>query len=135
LHHYTADNVDELMAEYIDALPSGSFVAISHFYDPETPEHSALAKRIEGLFLHSPMGSGKFRTKAQLRALVRGLDIIPADPDKPGDFELSDLWWPDGPRLRPLNRVEECSAAAVARKPWSCPRRSPTTTPGSTTRR
>lgn len=117
LHHYTADNGDELMKEYIDALPSGSFVAISHFLDPETPEHSQLARRMEDVFIHSPMGSGKFRTKEQLRKFLPGLEIIPPGPGQPADIELSDLWWPDGPRLRPLSQVEECSAAVVGRKP------------------
>lgn len=117
LHHYTADNGSELMKEYIDALPSGSFVAISHFLDPETPGHSELARRMEDVFIHSPMGSGKFRTKEKLREFMPGLEIISPGPGKPGDFELSDLWWPDGPRLRPLSQVEECSAAAVGRKP------------------
>ena len=117
LHHYTAENGGELMQEYVDALPSGSFVAISHFLNPETPGHSELAARMEDVFIHSPMGSGRFRTKEQLRAFLPGLEIIPPGPGKPADYELSDLWWPDGPRLRPLSQVEECSAAAVGRKP------------------
>ena len=114
LHHYTKDNGRDLMREYIDALPSGSFVAISHFFDPETPEHSALARKMEDVFVHSPMGSGMFRTRAQL---MPGLELISPGPNKPADWELSDMWWPDGPKLRPLNQVEQCSAAAVGRKP------------------
>jgi hypothetical protein len=117
LHHYTAENGGELMKEYVDALPSGSFVAISHFLDPQTPGHSELARRMEDVFIHSPMGSGRFRTKEQLREFLPGLEIVPPGPGKPADYELSDLWWPDGPRLRPLSQVEECSAAAVGHKP------------------
>jgi hypothetical protein len=117
LHHYTNDNGGDLMKEYIDGLPSGSFVAISHFLDPETSEHSQLARRMEEVFIHSPMGSGRFRTKAELREFMPGLEIISPGPGEPGDFTLSDKWWPDGPRLRPLSQVEECSAAAVGRKP------------------
>jgi SAM-dependent methyltransferase len=117
LHHYTADNGGELMREYIDALAPGSFVAISHFLDPEVPELSPLARRMEDVFLHSPMGSGMFRTKEKLREFLPGLEIIPPGPGGEPDFTLSDLWWPDGPRLRPLSPVEQCSAAAVGRKP------------------
>lgn len=117
LHHYTADNGGELMKEYVDALAPGSFVAISHFLNPETPEHQALATRMEDVFIHSPMGSGRFRTKAELRKFLPGLNIIPPGPGEPEDYTLSDMWWPDGPRLRPLSQVEECSAAAVGRKP------------------
>jgi len=116
LHHYTADNGSELMKEYIDALAPGSFVAIAHFFDPETPEHSELARQMEDLFLHSPMGSGKFRTHDELVAFLPDLEIVSPGPGKPGDLELCDYWWPDGPRLRPLNRVEQCIAGAVARK-------------------
>jgi hypothetical protein len=37
LHHYAGERSPQsIMAEYIDALPSGSYVAISHFCDPET---------------------------------------------------------------------------------------------------
>ncbi|OLF05038.1 hypothetical protein BLA60_38035 [Actinophytocola xinjiangensis] len=117
LHHYTADDGRDLMREYVEALPAGSFVAISHFFDPETPEHSALARKMEEVFVHSPMGSGMFRTREQLAEFMPGLDLVPPGPGKTPDWELSDLWWPDGPKLRPLNQVERCSAAAVGRKP------------------
>jgi hypothetical protein len=41
------------MTEYIEALPSGSYVAISHFFDPETPALSDFARRLEQVFLRS----------------------------------------------------------------------------------
>jgi SAM-dependent methyltransferase len=116
LHHYTADNGADLMKEYVDALAPGSFVAVSHFYNPETPEHAQLAARMEDVFIHSPMGSGRFRTKAEILSFLPGLEIVSPGPGMPGDLALCDLWWPDGPRLRPLSQVEECIAAAVGRK-------------------
>ena len=115
LHHYTGDDGAELMRQYVDALPSGSFVAIAHFFDPETEELSPLARRMEQVFLHSPMRSGVFRTRAQITGFLPGLEIVPPGPGRPGELELCDLWWPDGPRLRPLNPVERCIAAAVGR--------------------
>lgn len=117
LHHYTADNGGDLMKEYIDALASGSFVAMSNFIDPETPELSPLARRMEDVFIHSPMGSGVFRTEAQLMEFLPGLEIIEPGPGMTPEIVLSDLWWPDGPRLRPLSPVEQCSSAVVGRKP------------------
>jgi hypothetical protein len=37
LHHCAGEHSPHsIMAHYIDALPSGSYVAISHFCDPET---------------------------------------------------------------------------------------------------
>ncbi len=113
LHHYNGDSptTAEIMAEYIEALPSGSYVAISHFLDPETEEHSAIARRMEDTFLHSPMGSGKFATRSELLALFDGLELV-----EPG-LEICADWWPDGPRLRKLDAVSYCIAGAVARKP------------------
>ncbi|MDI2031429.1 SAM-dependent methyltransferase [Saccharopolyspora sp. TS4A08] len=116
LHHYLGDDGPELMRTYIDALAPGSYVVLAHFFDPETPEHSDLARRMEELFLHSPMGSGLFRTRDQIRALLPGLDILPPGPDSPADIELCDLWWPNGPRQRPLNQAESCIAGVVGRK-------------------
>lgn len=117
LHHYSADNGAELMREYIDALPPGSYVAIAHFFDPETPEHSDLARRMEDVFVHSPMGSGKFRTRAQIEDFLAGLDLVEPGKGQPPQLELCDNWWPDGPKIRPLNQVEHCITAAVGRKP------------------
>jgi S-adenosyl methyltransferase len=116
LHHYVGDDGAQLMRQYVDALPVGSFVAVAHFFDPETDELSPLARRMEQVFLHSPMRSGMFRTRAQITGFLSGLEILPPGPGRPGDLELCDLWWPDGPRLRPLNQVEQCIAAAVGRK-------------------
>jgi SAM-dependent methyltransferase len=117
LHHYTADDGADMMREYIEALPSGSFVVIAHFFDPETPGLTELAQKMEQLFMHSPMGSGRFRTEREILAFVDGLEIMPPGLGKKPGLELCDKWWPDGPRLVPLNQVEQCIAGLVARKP------------------
>lgn len=111
LHHFDGprERPAEIMREYIAALPAGSYVAISHFLDPEN-EHSAVARKMENMFLHSPMGSGTFRTRAELLELFGGLELI-----EPGLTLCAD-WWPDGPRLKPLNQVQYCIAGAVGRK-------------------
>ena len=105
------------MREYTEALPSGSFVVIAHFFDPETPGLSELARKMEELFMHSPMGSGRFRTAKEILAFVDGLELMPPGPGQEPALALCDLWWPDGPKLTPLNQVERCIAAVVARKP------------------
>ncbi len=111
LHHYTGErNHADIMQQYVDALPSGSYVAISHFLDPEN-QHSDVARKMEHMFLHSPMGSGRFRTMAELQELFCGLKMI--DPG----LTLCADWWPDGPRLKPLNQVQCCIAGGIARKP------------------
>lgn len=117
LHHYLAEDGPEMMRAYVDALAPGSFVAIAHFFDPETPEHSELARKMEDLFLHSPMGSGRFRTHAEIEALLPGLELMPSGPGAAPGVELCDHWWPTGPKLRPLNQAENCIAGVVGRKP------------------
>jgi SAM-dependent methyltransferase len=112
LHHFNGpqERPAEIMKEYIDALPSGSFVAISHFFDPED-EDSATARRMEDFFLHSPMGSGTFRTQKEIEGLFAGLDMVP-----PGVVRCAD-WWPDGPRLKELNVAQRTIAGGIGRKP------------------
>ena len=111
LHHYLGDDTADLMKVYIDALAPGSYVGIAHFFDPETAEHSELARKMEDKFVRSPMGSGRFRTRAEIQAMFPGLEMV-----EPG-LVLCDDWWPDGPRIKPLNLVEECIAGGVGRKP------------------
>ncbi|HEV2783279.1 MAG TPA: SAM-dependent methyltransferase [Actinophytocola sp.] len=112
IHHYAGERSPaDIMREYIDALPSGSYVAISHFLDPETPELSPLARRLEDVFLHSPMGTGVFRTRAEIESMFPGLELV-----APG-LVLCVNWWPDGPRIKPLDPVQNCIVGAVGRKP------------------
>lgn len=111
LHHYLGDDTAELMQQYINALPSESYTVLAHFLDPQTAEHSEIARKMEEKFTHSPMGSGVFRTWDQIKAMFPGLEMVP-----PG-VVLCDDWWPDGPRVKPLNLVQECIAGGVGRKP------------------
>ncbi|QIS15769.1 SAM-dependent methyltransferase [Nocardia arthritidis] len=110
LHHYLGDDAAALMRTYIDALPSGSYVAIAHFYDPQTPELTELAQHMEEKFIHSPMRSGRFRTRDEIQAMFGDLDMV--DPG----LVLCDDWWPDGPRLSPLSTVRQCIVGGVGRK-------------------
>jgi len=112
LHHFNGPRQIpvEIMREYIAALPSGSYVALSHFLDPQN-EFSTTAREAEEAFLHSPMGSGTFRTHAELLELFEGLELV-----EPGLVRCAD-WWPDGPRLKPLTPAQRCIAGAVGRKP------------------
>ncbi len=114
LHHYDGERSPQsIMAEYIDALPSGSYVVISHFCDPETTlELSELARRLEQIFLRSPMGCGVFRTRAEIEGMFPGLELI-----EPGLIQCVN-WRPDGPRSsKPLEPVQHCMVGAVGRKP------------------
>jgi hypothetical protein len=112
LHHVEdEDNPRDLMARYIEALPSGSYVAVSHFHDPaDGSEMSELAQAMEAN-LRSAIGSGRCRTYAQIESLFGGLELV-----EPGLVPAVD-WWPDGPRLQPPAAVEYIAYGAVARKP------------------
>jgi hypothetical protein len=107
LHHYDESRLTcaEIMQQYVDALPSGSYVALSHFLDPED-EDSVVARRMEDVFLHSPLGTGRFRTRDQILAML----VAPG-------LELCVKWWPDGPQLTPLLPAQRCIAGVVGRKP------------------
>lgn len=111
LHHFNGprERPARIMREYAERIPPGSYVAISHFLDPED-EHSAIARKMEDMFVHSPMGSGTFRTRAELLELFDGLQFV-----NPGLTLCAD-WWPDGPRLKPLNQAQRCIAGGVAQK-------------------
>jgi len=112
LHHYKGEDTrsrKDIMRAYIDALPSGSYVAISHFLDPED-EHSQVARKMEDRFLHSRMGSGTFSTRAERQGLFNGLEMVP-----PGLVPCGD-WWPDGPQLKEENAAQRCIAGGIARK-------------------
>ncbi|MFD7731075.1 SAM-dependent methyltransferase [Kitasatospora phosalacinea] len=112
LHHYNGEEVRtrrDIVRAYTDALPSGSYVAISHFLDPED-EHSGTARKMEEVFLHSMMGSGTFSTRDELVRLFDGLDLL-----APGLVRCCD-WRPDGPGREPLTAGRSCIAGGVARK-------------------
>ncbi|MBL1075352.1 SAM-dependent methyltransferase [Nocardia sp. 2] len=110
LHHYLGDDAALIMRTYIDALPSGSYVSIAHLYNPETPEHGELARNLEEKLCGS-LGSGRFRTRAEIEAMFDSLTMI--DPG----LVLCDDWWPDGPRLAHRSAVRHCVVGGVGRKP------------------
>ncbi|MFJ2784644.1 MULTISPECIES: SAM-dependent methyltransferase [unclassified Streptomyces] len=78
LHHYNGEATrprKDIVHAYVDALPSGSYLALSHFLDPEN-EYSGTARKLEGRLLHSLMGSGIFSTWAELAELFDGLELV-----------------------------------------------------------
>jgi SAM-dependent methyltransferase len=117
LHHLEGDSGPAVMSEYIDALAPGSYVVFSHFYDPEVPELTEVAKRIENVLVNGPMGAGRFRTRSEIEAMLPNLEIVKpnalTDPGLVACYE----WWPDGPVLRNPSPASRCIAALVARKP------------------
>ncbi|HET6502476.1 MAG TPA: SAM-dependent methyltransferase [Amycolatopsis sp.] len=117
LHHLEGDRGPEIMREYIDALPTGSYVVFSHFFDPETPELTAVAKRIEDIMVRGPLGAGRFRTRAEIEKMLSGLELVKPNALSAPGISVCDEWWPDGPRVVPLSKAARCIAGGVGRKP------------------
>ncbi|MGW5384159.1 SAM-dependent methyltransferase [Nocardia sp. NPDC003963] len=114
LLHHLGDGLDptRVMRDYIERLPGGSYVAISHFWDPaeEDPELHHLAARLQRAFIEGGLGSGWYRTREQISAYFSGLELL-----EPGLVHLDD-WWPSGPALQ-ARPPEALMLGGVAYKP------------------
>ncbi|MEU4311755.1 SAM-dependent methyltransferase [Nocardia sp. NPDC024068] len=115
LLHHVDDELDPaaIMRKYVELLPPGSYLAISHFYDPG-PEHAelhALARELERRFTEEGLGSGWYRRTEQILEYFGGLELI-----EPGLVELDD-WWPAGPPLRERFPEERVMVGGIAYKP------------------
>lgn len=116
LHHLEGDSAPDVMREYIERLVPGSYVVISHFFDPQVPQCTEVARRIEDILVNGPLGAGRFRTRAQIEAMLPGLELLkPNATTEPGVVPCY-RWWPQGPWLRPASLAMECIGALVGRK-------------------
>ncbi|MEV4121601.1 SAM-dependent methyltransferase [Micromonospora sp. NPDC049645] len=90
--HHLADDEDPqaVVAALIDELPSGSYVAISHFRDPgeRDPEGSRKAREVERIFNES-LGTGRWRTDEEILSFAEGLTVL-----EPGLVPLAE-WRPE----------------------------------------
>jgi hypothetical protein len=112
--HHVADSrrAAEIMRRYVDLLPSGSYVAVTHFCDPEDgAEGTRLARFLENVFAKGDLGSGYFRTRREIESYFDGLELV-----APGIVQLRD-WRPDGPHLRPPSAPDLAILGGVGRKP------------------
>ncbi|MGP4014714.1 SAM-dependent methyltransferase [Saccharopolyspora sp. 5N708] len=113
--HHVDDDADPaaVMRHYIDALPAGSYVALTHWWDPadEHPAGHDLARELELRWRESSMGTGRYRTRAEISQFFDGLELL-----EPGLVELHD-WWPNGPQMRETSLIERLILGGVGRKP------------------
>jgi hypothetical protein len=117
LHHVgegARDDPAEVVGRYVELLPPGSYVAITHFWDPaeEDLAQHRLARAIEQRFIDG-LGSGWYRTRRQIEKYFDGLELI-----APGLVELDDFW-PAGPPLRPRLAEQRLMLGAIGCKPDS----------------
>ncbi|GAA1664438.1 SAM-dependent methyltransferase [Fodinicola feengrottensis] len=111
VHLIEDDNqASDLMAAYVQALPSGSFVALSHLYDPaDGSRHAAIARTLEEK-IRQGLGSCKFRPLEQISSYFDGLDLV-----QPGLVKLFE-WWPYGPRLIEAVDMDKLMLCGLGRK-------------------
>ena len=113
IHHYDdpARSPQSIMEEFVAALPPGSYVVVAHFFDPEDGSSDAdLARKLENVFVHSPMGSGRFRTRSEIQGMFPGCEMV--DPG----IALCAEWWPDGPNLGELAPAQRLIVGGVGRR-------------------
>jgi SAM-dependent methyltransferase len=106
----------EIVRGWADVLSPGSFLVLTHFYDPgpgDTLHPYALSCQLRYL---DTLGSGWFRTRAQIAGFFEGLEMITPGLVAPG------RWWPYGPLLRSESVAERLLLAGVGRKPGTTQR-------------
>jgi hypothetical protein len=105
LHHlHDNENPGGIVDAYMDAVPAGSHLFITHFCD-SGPDARALQKT----FL-TFLGSGRFRTVVEIRRYFAGLEMV-----EPGLVYLPE-WRPDGPVNRWLTTTQRLTVAGIGRK-------------------
>ena len=90
LHHINDDEDPGAIAATLrDALPSGSYLAIIHFWDPadEHPDVSAKTRDAERVF-NENLGTGRWRTRKEIMAYLGDFELV-----EPGLVPLAE-WRP-----------------------------------------
>ncbi|WP_328394797.1 SAM-dependent methyltransferase [Nocardia sp. NBC_00416] len=112
LHHLDdAADPAAIVARCARELSPGSFVAITHYWDPAdgSADHD-LAREVQRRFLEKGLGSGWYRTREEIVSYFGELDLV-----EPGVVAL-DEWWPSGPARSPVTSEERLILGGVGRK-------------------
>ncbi|HEY7483942.1 MAG TPA: SAM-dependent methyltransferase [Streptosporangiaceae bacterium] len=78
LHHVTDEEDPEGIARTLrDALPPGSYMALSHFHNPggANPRYAAMAVEAEKVFSEN-LGTGRFRTRDEILAYFGDFGLV-----------------------------------------------------------
>jgi O-methyltransferase involved in polyketide biosynthesis len=102
-----ADDPQRIVARLMDAVPSGSYLAIVHAASDIQAERVA-----EGMGLYNQTSSTPItmRTRAQVACFFDGLDLV-----RPGVVPLDEWWTPD--QVEPGAAGRLAGYAGIARKP------------------
>ncbi|MQA96689.1 MAG: SAM-dependent methyltransferase [Streptosporangiales bacterium] len=106
LHHLEdAEDPAGLVRTYLDAVPAGSYLFITHFC-----RSFPAADDLEQSF-QTMLGSGRFRTREEIGRYFTGLEMV-----EPGLVPVAQ-WRPEGPLRRDPTVGERMHIAGIARKP------------------
>ena len=112
LHHVEdGDHPERIMADFLAAMPSGSYVAISSLRlpGPELPEQRAVT--IEGeKVMTGPMGSMRWREDSEIASWFGDWELV-----SPGLVPLGD-WRPPAAGHVPYPEIQHSFSGGVARK-------------------
>jgi hypothetical protein len=111
--HHIADHAQarEVVAGYVDALPAGSYLAVTHATNPRDGSRFAeFATSVEDK-ARTAFPSIRFRTADEIASLFTGLEYV-----GPGLAALGD-WWPNGDRRRTPSGASRLVLGGLARKP------------------
>jgi hypothetical protein len=106
LHHFhDSERPGQVVRDYMRAVPSGSYLFLSHFcsYGPQDDA-------VEAGFLRF-LGTGRFRTLAEINAWFEGLDMV-----DPGVVPVA-AWRPEGDLPASLSAAQRMQAGGIGRKP------------------
>ncbi|WP_328450863.1 MULTISPECIES: SAM-dependent methyltransferase [unclassified Amycolatopsis] len=111
VHHIDDyDRAKKIVSEYVAALAPGSYLLLTHNFDPEEDSpRQELARLLETSFQGTGLGS-VHRSREQIASFFDGLELL-----RPGLVYLHE-WWPDGPRIHPLSELNFLTLGGVARK-------------------
>lgn len=106
--HHLEDHEDPagLVRAYLDALPSGSYLFLTHFWASGSPEAAVMEE-----MLHGAHNTGRFRSRDEISAFFDGLELV-----EPGIVNLP-LWRPEESVSEPLPPSGTLLLGGVARKP------------------
>lgn len=113
--HFVPDSADPwgLVARYLEAVPSGSYLALSHGSADQVP--AKVAKAMQQIYAATPNPPTE-RTKTEVARFFDGLEIVPAYPGAPPGLAFVGVWGAEDPEAADTEGGR-LAYAAVARKP------------------
>ncbi|MGW7681988.1 SAM-dependent methyltransferase [Kribbella sp. NPDC054772] len=108
---HSAADPGAVVADYLAAVPAGSYLALTHPINPRDGGRLAgFSTAIEGK-LRDTFPHIRFRTRDEVAALLGGLELV-----EPGLVDLTS-WWPDDERKLSTTGAGQLLLVALGRKP------------------